>query len=96
MKRNGLVTSDLIFVIGMVFLGRHTTSGRADTSRKESKDYKKYDKKNDSRRPHNIKYKKVIPEVEETIIDVRLTKRFGCNRVKKEMPDNGKQFKSLS
>ena len=35
-----------------------------------------------SRRPHNIKYKKVIPEVEETIIDLRLTKRFGCNRIK--------------
>ena len=30
-----------------------------------------------SRRPHNIKYKKVMPEVEETIIDLRLTKRFG-------------------
>ncbi|MGB6526744.1 MAG: hypothetical protein WBF33_01420 [Candidatus Nitrosopolaris sp.] len=25
---------------------------------------------------------KVIPEVEETIIDLRLTKRFGCNRIK--------------
>jgi transposase len=24
-----------------------------------------------SRRPHNIKYKKVMPEVEETIIDLR-------------------------
>ena len=35
-----------------------------------------------SRRPHNIKYKKVTPEVEETIIDLRLTKRFGCNRIK--------------
>jgi transposase len=27
-----------------------------------------------SRRPHNIKYRKVMPEVEETIIDLRLTK----------------------
>jgi hypothetical protein len=35
-----------------------------------------------SRRPHNIKYKKVMPEIEETIIDLRLTKRFGCNRIK--------------
>jgi transposase len=35
-----------------------------------------------SRRPHNIKYKKVTPEVEETIIDLRLTKRFGCSRIK--------------
>jgi hypothetical protein len=30
---------DLIFVRGTMFLGRHTTSGRADTRRKESKDY---------------------------------------------------------
>ena len=35
-----------------------------------------------SRRPHNIKYKKITPELEETIIDLRLTKRFGCNRIK--------------
>ena len=37
---------------------------------------------NISRRPHNIKHKKVTPEVEETIIDLRLTKRFGCSRIK--------------
>ena len=35
-----------------------------------------------SRRPHNIKYKKLTPEVEEPIIDLRLTKQFGCNRIK--------------
>jgi len=35
-----------------------------------------------SRRPHNIKHKKVTPEVEETIIDLRLTKRLGCSRIK--------------
>ena len=39
MKKNGLVTPYLIFVRGMVFPGRHTTSGRADTRRKESTDY---------------------------------------------------------
>lgn len=39
MKRNGLVTPYLIFVRGMAFPGRHTTSGWADISRKESKDY---------------------------------------------------------
>ena len=32
-----------------------------------------------SRRPHNIGYRKVTSEVEETILDLRLTKRFGCN-----------------
>lgn len=36
----------------------------------------------DSRRPHNINYKKVTSEVEETILDLRLSKRFGCNRIK--------------
>jgi transposase InsO family protein len=35
-----------------------------------------------SRRPHNIKYKKVTMKVEETILDLRLNKRFGCNRIK--------------
>ena len=35
-----------------------------------------------SKRPHNIKYKKITPEAEETILDLRLTKRFGCNRIK--------------
>jgi len=35
-----------------------------------------------SRRPHNINYKKVTSEVEETILDLRLSKRFGCNRIK--------------
>lgn len=35
-----------------------------------------------SRRPHNIKYKKVTSQIQETILDLRLTKRFGCNRIK--------------
>ena len=35
-----------------------------------------------SKRPHTIKYKKITPELEETILDLRLTKRFGCNRIK--------------
>ncbi len=35
-----------------------------------------------SRRPCNINYKKITSEVEETILDIRLTKRFGCNRIK--------------
>jgi hypothetical protein len=36
-----------------------------------------------STRPHNINYKKKItPELEETILDLRLTKRFGCSRIK--------------
>ncbi|MGH9977950.1 MAG: helix-turn-helix domain-containing protein [Nitrososphaeraceae archaeon] len=35
-----------------------------------------------SRRPHNIKYKKITSEMQETILDLRLTKRFGCSRIK--------------
>lgn len=35
-----------------------------------------------SRRPHNIKYKKITSEIQETVLDLRLTKRFGCNRIK--------------
>ncbi|MGH9924916.1 MAG: helix-turn-helix domain-containing protein [Nitrososphaeraceae archaeon] len=35
-----------------------------------------------SRRPHNIEYKKVTSEIQETILDLRLTKRFGCNKIK--------------
>ncbi|CAN5778019.1 hypothetical protein BH23THE1_BH23THE1_18750 [soil metagenome] len=32
-----------------------------------------------SKRPHNIKHEKITPQVEETILDLRLTKRFGCS-----------------
>ena len=35
-----------------------------------------------SRRPHNIKYRKITSEIQETILDLRLTKRFGCSRIK--------------
>ena len=35
-----------------------------------------------SKRPHNTPYRKVTSEIEETILDLRLTKRFGCNRIK--------------
>jgi transposase len=35
-----------------------------------------------SKRPHNIRYRKVTSDIKETILDLRLTKRFGCNRIK--------------
>jgi transposase InsO family protein len=35
-----------------------------------------------SKRPHNIRYRKVTSEIQEAILDLRLTKRFGCNRIK--------------
>src|ERR687887_2213640 len=34
-----------------------------------------------SRRPHNIKYKKVTSQIQETILDLRLTKRFRLKRI---------------
>lgn len=35
-----------------------------------------------SKRPHNIKHRKVTSEIQETILDLRLTKKFGCSRIK--------------
>jgi transposase len=35
-----------------------------------------------SRRPHKINYRKITSELEQTILDLRLSKRFGCNRIK--------------
>jgi len=35
-----------------------------------------------SKRPHNIRYDKATSEIQETILDLRLTKRFGCKRIK--------------
>lgn len=35
-----------------------------------------------SKRPHSTPYRKVTSEIEETILDLRLTKRFGCSRIK--------------
>ena len=35
-----------------------------------------------SRKPHNIQSGKVTKEIEQEILDLRLTKRFGCNRIR--------------
>ena len=35
-----------------------------------------------SKIPHNIRYRKITSEIQEIILDLRLTKRFGCNRIK--------------
>jgi hypothetical protein len=32
-----------------------------------------------SMRPHTINYKKIKSEIEETILDLRVIKRFGCS-----------------
>ena len=38
--------------------------------------------KDKSRKPHNIQPGKVTKEIEEQILDLRITKRFGCNRIR--------------
>jgi transposase InsO family protein len=35
-----------------------------------------------SRRPHNIEYRKITSGIQEIILGLRLTKRFGCSRIK--------------
>jgi transposase len=35
-----------------------------------------------SRKPHNIQPVKVTKEIEQEILDLRITKRFGCNRIR--------------
>jgi hypothetical protein len=35
-----------------------------------------------SRKPHNIQCHKVTNEIEQEILDLRITKRFGCNRIR--------------
>ena len=49
----------------MVYLERLTISGIIDTNRGTE------GLSDVSKRPHNIKYKKVTPELEETILDLR-------------------------
>jgi len=66
----------LISVLDIRYLERYTTSGRT---------YLKYgieglhDK---SRKPHNIQPTKVTNEIEQEILNLRITKRSGCNRIK--------------
>ena len=40
------------------------------------------DLKDKSRKPHNIQPGKVTNEIEQQILDLRITKRFGCNRIR--------------
>ena len=35
-----------------------------------------------SRKPHNIQPKKVTNDIEQQILNLRITKRFGCNRIR--------------
>ena len=78
MRKNGLVTPYVIFVKDMVYPERLTISGISDTKQNGM-----WGLLDNSRRPHNIKYKKITSEIQETILDLRLSKKFGCsNRIK--------------
>ena len=76
MKRNGLVRLSNI-------CKRYGTSRKTYYKWKNRYRQKGIDGLSDlSRIPHTIKYKKITSEVEETILDLRVTKRFGCNRIR--------------
>ena len=45
-----------------------------------------------SRKPHNIQLGKVTKEIEEEILDLSITKRFGCNRIRFRL----KRLKNIS
>jgi len=47
-----------------------------------------------SRRPHNISCSKTTDELEETILDIRLNKRFGPNRIRFRLKRIGISFSS--
>lgn len=77
MKRNGLV------ILLSVICKRYGVSRKTYYKWKNRYKQKGIDGLSDlSKRPHNIKYRKVTSEIQETILDLRLTKRFGCNRIK--------------
>ena len=77
MKKNGLVRLYLIFARDMVHPERRYYKWKNRYKQKGIEGLSDL-----SKRPHNIKYKKITSEIEETILDLRLTKRFGCNRIK--------------
>ena len=45
-----------------------------------------------SRKPHNIQSVKVTNDIEQEIMDLRITKRFGCNRIRFKL----KRLKEIS
>ena len=77
MRKNGLVVLYLLFVKDMVYPERLYYKWNNRYKQKGIEGLS-----DSSRRPHNIKDKKVTSEIEETILDLRLTKRFGCKRIK--------------
>ena len=74
MKKNELATPYVIFVKDMVYPERLTISGIIDRYKQKGLE----GLSDNSRRPHKINYRKITSELEETILNLRLTKRFGC------------------
>ena len=77
MRKNGLVVLYLLFVKDMVYPGRRYYKWNNRYKQKGIEGLS-----DTSRRPHKINYRKITSEIEETILDLRLTKRFGCSRIK--------------
>ena len=69
-------------MIPYAIFARDTVPPERDTKWKNRYKQKGIDGLSISRRPHNIKYNKVTSQIQETILDLRLTNRFGCNRIK--------------
>ena len=62
----------LLFVKDMVYPGRRTYKWNNRYKRKGIEGLS-----DTSRRPHKINYRKITSEIQETILDLRFTKRFG-------------------
>ncbi len=77
MRKNGLATPYVIFVRDMVYPERLYYKWNNRYKRKGIEGLS-----DNSRRPHKINYRKITSELEETILDLRLAKRFGWSRIK--------------
>lgn len=74
-ERSGKTISDVCIAFGVSRETWYKWKRRYDTSGLDGL-------KNQSRRPHNIKYVKVTGELEKIILELRLNSRFGPRRIK--------------
>lgn len=74
-ERSGKTVSDVCIAFGVSRETWYKWKRRYDTSGLDGL-------KNQSRRPHNIKYVKVTGELEKIILELRLNSRFGPRRIK--------------
>ena len=74
-ERSGKTVSDVCIAFGVSRETWYKWKRRYDTSGLDGL-------KNQSRKPHNIKYVKVTEELEKIILELRLNSRFGPRRIK--------------